>query len=58
MEITTTPIALHPFTVGDAERLLAGDVDPLDGWEGGYSFTDEPYTLSLHDALPIWKSVV
>lgn len=46
MEITTTPIALHPFTVSDAERLLAGDVDPLDGWEGGYSFTDEPELLA------------
>ncbi|MBM7502845.1 GNAT family N-acetyltransferase [Agromyces aurantiacus] len=46
MEITTAPIALHPFTVADAERLLAGDVDPLDGWEGGYSFTDEPELLA------------
>ena len=46
MELTTIPIALHPFTVGDAERLLAGDVDPLDGWEGGYSFTDEPELLA------------
>ncbi len=46
VEITTTPIALHPFTVADAERLLAGDVDPLDGWEGGYSFTDEPELLA------------
>ena len=46
MEITTAPIALHPFTVADAERLLDGDVDPLDGWEGGYSFTDEPELLA------------
>lgn len=46
MELTTAPIALHPFTVADAERLLAGDVDPLDGWEGGYSFTDEPELLA------------
>ncbi|MGR0218790.1 GNAT family N-acetyltransferase [Agromyces sp. ZXT2-6] len=46
MEIATTRITLHPFTVSDAERLLAGDVDPLDGWEGGYSFTDEPELLA------------
>jgi RimJ/RimL family protein N-acetyltransferase len=46
VEITTAPITLHPFTVTDAERLLAGDVDPLDGWEGGYSFTDEPELLA------------
>ncbi|MEI5584586.1 MULTISPECIES: GNAT family N-acetyltransferase [unclassified Agromyces] len=46
MEIATTRITLHPFTVADAERVLAGDVDPLDGWEGGYSFTDEPDLLA------------
>lgn len=46
METATTRITLHPFTVSDAERLLAGDVDPLDGWEGGYSFTDEPELLA------------
>ena len=46
VEITTAPITLHPFTVADAERLLAGDVDPFDGWEGGYSFTDEPELLA------------
>ncbi len=43
---TTTPsLALHPFTVEDAERLLSGEVDPHDGWAGGYSFTDEPELL-------------
>ncbi|MGR2752321.1 GNAT family N-acetyltransferase [Agromyces arachidis] len=46
MEIATTRITLHAFTLSDAERLLAGDVDPLDGWEGGYSFTDEPELLA------------
>ncbi|GAA2032340.1 hypothetical protein GCM10009819_15450 [Agromyces tropicus] len=46
METATRPIALHPFTVADAERLLEGRVDPLDGWEGGYSFTDEPELLA------------
>ena len=46
MEVATARITLHPFTVSDAERLLAGDVDPLDGWEGGYSFTDEPELLA------------
>ena len=38
----TLELALTPFTVADAERVLAGEVDPVDGWEGGYSFTDEP----------------
>ncbi|GAA1058960.1 GNAT family N-acetyltransferase [Agromyces bracchium] len=46
METTTSPITLHPFTPSDAERLLDGHVDPLDGWEGGYSFTDEPELLA------------
>ncbi|WP_286328910.1 hypothetical protein [Agromyces marinus] len=46
METATSPITLHPFTLADAERLLGGDVDPLDGWEGGYSFTDEPELLA------------
>ena len=43
---TTTPLTLHPFTVEHAERVLSGEVDPHDGWEGGYSFTDEPELLS------------
>jgi len=43
---TTTPsLTLRPFTVDDAERLLSGEVDPRDGWEGGYSFTEEPELL-------------
>lgn len=42
---TTTPLTLHPFTVADAERLLSGAVDPHDGWEGGYAFTEEPELL-------------
>lgn len=46
MDTTTTPITLHPFTVADAERVLSGEVDPHDGWEGGYAFTDEPELLS------------
>ncbi|MGR0318610.1 GNAT family N-acetyltransferase [Agromyces sp. ZXT2-3] len=46
METTTSPITLHPFTPADAERLLDGHVDPADGWEGGYSFTDEPDLLA------------
>ena len=37
---------MHPFTVADAERVLSGEVDPHDGWEGGYAFTDEPELLS------------
>ncbi|WP_395244992.1 GNAT family N-acetyltransferase [Agromyces sp. MMS24-K17] len=45
MSTTTEPISLHPFTAADAERLLAGEVDPRDGWEGGYSFTEEPELL-------------
>ena len=51
MEIATARITLHPFTVSDAERLLAGDVDPLDGWEGGYSFTDEPELLAEYQVV-------
>jgi RimJ/RimL family protein N-acetyltransferase len=46
VDTTTAPITLHPFTVADAERVLSGAVDPNDGWEGGYSFTDEPELLS------------
>ena len=46
MDTTTRPLTLHPFTVADAERLLAGEVDWHDGWEGGYSFIDEPELLS------------
>ena len=46
MDTTTTPITLHPFTLDDAERMLAGEVDPHDGWEGAYAFTDEPELLS------------
>ncbi|GAA4378698.1 hypothetical protein GCM10023152_25610 [Agromyces bauzanensis] len=42
---TTTTLTLHPFTLADAERVLSGEVDPLDGWEGGYAFTDEPELL-------------
>ena len=45
VDTTTTPLTLHPFTVADAERLLSGEVDPHDGWEGGYAFTDEPELL-------------
>ena len=41
VDTTTTPLTLHPFTVADAERVLSGEVDPHDGWEGGYAFTDE-----------------
>ena len=40
-----SPLTLHPFTVADAERVLSGEVDPHDGWEGGYAFTDEPELL-------------
>lgn len=46
VDTTTAPITLHPFTVGDAERVLSGAVDPHEGWEGGYAFTDEPELLS------------
>jgi RimJ/RimL family protein N-acetyltransferase len=46
VDLTTTPLTLHPFTVADAERVLSGEVDPHDGWEGGYAFTDEPELLS------------
>ena len=45
VDTTTDPLTLHPFTVADAERLLSGEVDPHDGWEGGYAFTDEPELL-------------
>ncbi|MGX5696378.1 GNAT family N-acetyltransferase [Agromyces soli] len=45
MDTTVQPITLHPFTVAEAERLLAGEVDANAGWEGGYAFTDEPELL-------------
>lgn len=48
MDTTTSPLTLHPFTVADAERVLSGEVDPHDGWEGGYAFTDEPELLSAY----------
>ena len=46
MDSPTLQLALTPFTVADAERMLAGEVDPVDGWEGGYSFVDEPELLA------------
>ena len=46
MDSTTSPLTLHPFTLADAERILAGEVDPYDGWEGGYSFVDEPELIN------------
>ena len=54
VDTTTTPLTLHPFTVADAERVLSGEVDPHDGWEGGYAFTDEPellreYVRAVHE---------
>ncbi len=45
VDTTVRPITLHPFTVVEAERLLAGEVDANAGWEGGYAFTDEPELL-------------
>ncbi|MGW9630522.1 GNAT family N-acetyltransferase [Agromyces sp. NPDC055520] len=46
MDTTTAPLTLHPFTVADAERVLSGEVDPHDEWEGAYAFTDEPELLA------------
>ena len=46
VDTTTAPLTLHPFTVADAERVLSGEVDPHDGWEGAYAFTDEPELLA------------
>lgn len=46
VDTTTAPITLHRFTVADAERVLSGAVDPHDGWEGAYAFTDEPELLA------------
>jgi len=46
VDSTTSPLTLHPFTLADAERILAGEVDPYDGWEGGYSFVDEPELIN------------
>jgi RimJ/RimL family protein N-acetyltransferase len=45
VDTTTEPITLHPFTVAEAERLLAGEIDATAGWEGGYAFTEEPELL-------------
>lgn len=50
VESTTAPLTLHPFTLADAERILAGEVDPHDGWEGGYSFVDEPELIDEYVA--------
>lgn len=50
VESTTSPLTLHPFTLADAERILAGEVDPYDGWEGGYSFVDEPELIDEYVA--------
>ncbi|WP_353808068.1 GNAT family N-acetyltransferase [Agromyces sp. SYSU T00194] len=38
---TTSSLTLHPFTVPEARRILAGDRAPGEGWEGGYAFADE-----------------
>jgi RimJ/RimL family protein N-acetyltransferase len=50
VESTASPLTLHPFTLADAERILAGEVDPYDGWEGGYSFVDEPELIDEYVA--------
>lgn len=50
VESTSSPLTLHPFTIDDAERILAGEVDPYDGWEGGYSFVDEPELIDEYVA--------
>lgn len=50
VESTASPLTLHPFTLADAERILAGEVDPHDGWEGGYSFVDEPELIDEYVA--------
>ncbi|WP_350348401.1 GNAT family N-acetyltransferase [Agromyces sp. G08B096] len=50
MDTTTSPLTLHPFTLADAERIRSGEVDPHDGWEGGYSFIDEPELIDQYVA--------
>jgi len=50
VDSTTSPLTLHPFTLTDAERILSGEVDPYDGWEGGYSFVDEPELITEYIA--------
>lgn len=46
VDTTLSPLLLQPFRPSDATRVLSGDVDPHDGWEGGYSFIEEPEVLS------------
>lgn len=50
VESPASPLTLHPFTLADAERILAGEIDPHDGWEGGYSFVDEPELIDEYVA--------
>ncbi len=41
MDTLTERLILHPFTVEEAERVLAGEPGAEDQWEGGYPFADE-----------------
>ncbi|WP_164863698.1 GNAT family N-acetyltransferase [Agromyces sp. LHK192] len=50
MDTTTSPLSLHPFTLDDARRIRSGELDPADGWEGGYSFIDEPELIDQYVA--------
>ncbi|SDR81449.1 Protein N-acetyltransferase, RimJ/RimL family [Microterricola viridarii] len=41
VDTLTERLILHPFTVEEAERVLAGTPGEEDRWEGGYPFADE-----------------
>ena len=41
MDTLSEHLILHPFTVAEAERVLAGTPGEADHWAGGYPFIDE-----------------
>ncbi|MRG59031.1 GNAT family N-acetyltransferase [Agromyces sp. CFH 90414] len=48
VDTTTSPLTLHPFTLSDAQRIKSGEIGLHDGWEGGYSFIDEPELIDQY----------
>lgn len=41
MDTVSKRLTLHPFTVAEAEHVLAGNAGESESWAGGYPFVDE-----------------